>query len=89
MASLAFIELPYFTKRLYDYLSEESFQDLQDYLSDNPVAAKGHGKRGGARVIYFYAAANGVIWLMSIYPKNEDENISLDLLQQLRQQIDD
>ena len=104
MKSLSFIELPNFTKQLYDYLSEESYQELQEYLDENPTvgkvipgsdgcrklrwAAKGHGKRGGARIIYLYAAANGVIWLLSIYAKNEDENISIDLLRKLRRQID-
>src|SRR3954463_13812278 len=105
MESLSFIELPHFTSRLYDYLTEEGFQELQEYMRQHPTvgavqpgtggcrklrwAAKGHGKRGGARIIYLYVAANGVIWLLSIYAKNEDENISLELLRRLRSQIDD
>ncbi len=34
------------------------------------------GKRSGFRVIYYYIDKNGVIYLMSIYSKNDLENIS-------------
>lgn len=40
------------------------------------MAAKGHGKRGGARVIYYWQAAAGKIWLCGIYAKNEAENLT-------------
>lgn len=44
------------------------------------------GKSGGFRVIYYYISQNGVIYLMSIYSKNDLENIEdtkiLELLQE-------
>lgn len=40
------------------------------------VALPGRGKSGGARVIYFYAPAPGLIALLGIYAKNEKEDLS-------------
>lgn len=44
------------------------------------------GKSGGFRVIYYYLASNGVIYLMSIYSKSDLENLSderiLDILKE-------
>jgi hypothetical protein len=36
----------------------------------------GSGKRGGIRVIYFYAISAEVILLISAYAKNQKENLS-------------
>lgn len=36
----------------------------------------GKGKRGGTRVIYFNFIEDGEVWLLDVYPKNEQENIT-------------
>jgi putative transcriptional regulator len=33
-------------------------------------AAPGRGKRGGYRIIYYVRRAGGVIWMLTMYPKN-------------------
>jgi hypothetical protein len=38
--------------------------------------AKGKGKSGGARVLYYYGGDQMPIFLIAIYPKSEKENIS-------------
>ena len=38
--------------------------------------AQGKGKRGGARVIYFNVLDDGVIYLIAVYAKSEQSNIS-------------
>jgi hypothetical protein len=38
--------------------------------------AKGKGKRGGARVLYYYGGDHMPIFLIAIYPKSEKENIT-------------
>ena len=38
--------------------------------------ARGKGKRGGVRVIYFYAASVSTVALVDIYPKNEKEDLT-------------
>jgi hypothetical protein len=48
----------------------------------------GRGKRGGLRVIYFLKLAHGEIWLLSLYAKNEAENISATTLRRIKERID-
>ena len=105
MPSLTFIELPPFTKDVYKYLTEASYQELQLYLASYPQAgdvipgtggcrklrwaAKGHGKRGGARIIYYYRSARGQIWLLTLYAKNEEANLPSHYIRSLREEIND
>ena len=42
------------------------------------VAAKGHGKRGGARVIYYHFVSASQIALLMIYPKNEQQDLTAE-----------
>ena len=51
-------------------------------------AAKGHGKSGGVRIIYYWRTEAGEILLMAIYPKNEKENLSQSEITGLRKQIE-
>lgn len=50
--------------------------------------AKGHGKRGGARVIYF-CASNEIIWLLIAYTKAKWDTLSAAFLAELRKGIED
>ena len=40
-----------------------------------PIASKGVGKRGGARIITYVQIVEDMIYLVSIYDKNERSNI--------------
>lgn len=89
---MIFVELPSFTKRLVQLLDDDSYARFQLHLAGRPDAgklirgggglrkirwsAKGHGKRGGARVIYFWRTALGQIILARLYAKNEREDLS-------------
>jgi hypothetical protein len=48
------------------------------------IAAKGKGKRGGGRVIYFIVQSNGQIILCDIYDKSDfdtiDEKLLIDII---------
>lgn len=86
------IETPTFEKQAAKIWTESERLDLISYLSRNPLAGevipqaqgarklrwqtKGCGKRGGARVIYFNVDAQGVVYLVAAYVKNQKENIS-------------
>ena len=48
----------------------------------------GRGKRGGVRVIYFSRLAEGEIRLLLVYPKSVRENVSPDVLRQIRKEIE-
>jgi mRNA-degrading endonuclease RelE of RelBE toxin-antitoxin system len=101
----SFIETRLFTKLVVDYLSDEEYAALQLALMRDPEvgpvipgsggvrklrwAAAGRGKRGGYRVIYYVRRANGVIWMLTMYPKNVAENISAHVLRQIKKEVDD
>jgi mRNA-degrading endonuclease RelE of RelBE toxin-antitoxin system len=105
LAMFSFIETRLFTKLVVDYLSDEEYATLQAALMRSPEAgpvipgsggvrklrwaAPGRGKRGGYRVIYYVHHANGVIWMLTMYPKNVAENISAHVLRQIKKEVDD
>ncbi len=100
-----FIETPLFTRLVGEYLSGEEYLRLQAALAGNPEAGPiipgsggirklrwalpGRGKRGGLRIIYYLRSRQGVIWMLTLYPKNVAENIPAHVLRQIRKEIDD
>jgi len=49
------------------------------------VARDGIGKSGGARVIFFWMDEHQEIYFLTIYPKNEQENLSRAEINQWRE----
>lgn len=104
-AVFAFIETKVFTRLVGEYLSDDEYLQLQTALGRNPEAGAvipesggirklrwglpGRGKRGGLRVIYYLRSQNGVIWMLTLYPKNVAENIPSHVLRQIRREIED
>lgn len=102
---MEFIETSLFTKLVYEYLTEAEYIGFQNFLFYSPESGvvvpgsggvrkvrwkvKGRGKRGGVRVIYYFKKQNDEIWLLTIYQKNELENISADVLRQIAKEIND
>lgn len=100
---MVFVELATFARRLPDLLDEAAYLALQLHLLARPDAgaviprgkglrkvrwaAKGHGKRGGARVIYFWQTADGRIYLARIYAKNEREDLTADELKAITKEL--
>ena len=81
------IKLKPFTKQAKRLLDEDKLWGLMTHLANNPLAGvvipgtggvrkirwgmDGRGKRGGARVIYFYHDLNMPIYLLAVYAKSE------------------
>lgn len=49
----------------------------------------GRGKRGGARVIYYWARADGVILMLMAYAKNEMADLTKDQIAILRRIVEE
>ena len=86
-------------------LTDEEYTRLQWRLIESPAAgdfiqgsggiqkirqsAKGKGTRGGARVIYYFAAANEEIFMLDIYAKNEKEDLGTKQIHVLKQLVEE
>ena len=91
MKHVELIETPTFTRQITALLSNEDYGAFQSRLAANPglgalikggsgirrirVAVGSRGKRGGARVIYYWAVRKDLILLLYAYAKN----VSADL----------
>ncbi len=51
------------------------------------VAAKGHGRRGGARVIYYWYVQREQVRFLDFYAKNEQEDLSQKQLKKIKWKI--
>jgi mRNA-degrading endonuclease RelE of RelBE toxin-antitoxin system len=101
----SFIETRLFTKLVVEYLTDEEYGALQESLMRDtdagPVipssggvrkirwAARGRGKRGGYRIIYYVRRTHGVIWMLTMYPKNVTEKIPTHVLRQICKEVED
>lgn len=97
---VVFIETPTFTKHAERLLGDDETARLLVELMHRPDqgsiirgsgglrklrwAAKGHGKRSGVRVIYYWVTAEAQIYLLLAYPKNEKEDLNADEVKLLR-----
>jgi mRNA-degrading endonuclease RelE of RelBE toxin-antitoxin system len=105
MRLLGFRETTRFTRRVLEYLGDESYTQLQWYLLRRPEigdliqagggirkvrwAAVGKGKRGGTRVIYYLASARGEFFMLDIYAKSEKKDLMPDELKELRKLVEE
>ena len=87
-----FVETSVFTKRLVQIANDETYRRFQAELAANPekgkliqgtgglrkarMAARGKGRRGGARVIYLHLETATVIYLVYVYDKNEADDLT-------------
>ena len=102
---MLFIETSAFTRRITALLTDDEYAALQADLIEQPdigavipesggirklrVAAKGHGKSGGARVIYYWAAARGHIFFLRAYAKNEQSDLTRKEVKELRRAVEE
>ena len=101
----SFIETQLFTRLVKQYLSDEQYAQFQQALIDDPElgpvitgtggvrklrwAAPGRGKRRGYRVIYYVRRPKGIIWMLTMYPKNVADSIPAHVLREIREELGD
>jgi len=102
---MIFIELSPFVAFRDEYWSDDEFRRFQAALMESPKAgdvirgtgglrklrwlAQGRGKRGGARVIYYFQDANEWIYLIYGYVKSEGEDLTPDQVRTLARLMKD
>jgi hypothetical protein len=105
MVLYSFRETNRFTKRVGRIMDDDDFAELQLTLAADPeqgvivpggggirkmrYAASGRGKRGGARVIYYFPDDDAEIYLLDIYTKNEQSDLAKDELRELRAVVEE
>jgi len=94
MDTVEFIETSVFTKLIVELLPDDSYRLLQDDIAKNPQAGdlipagggirklrfalSGKGKRGGARLIYYWQTSKYKIYMLLAYSKAKKENLEPD-----------
>ncbi len=85
-------ETPTFTRQADRLFSDSERKELIDYLANHPLAgdeipgtggvrklrfaASGRGKRGGARVVYFYGGKDLPVYALLAYAKSAKTDLS-------------
>jgi hypothetical protein len=99
------IETPTFTRRVSELLTDEDYRKLQIALVNRPQAgalipgsgglrkirwaSSGRGKRGGARVIYYWAVEPEQLLMLFVFAKNERDDLTPDQLKILKTIVED
>ena len=94
------LQVPKFKIEATELIGAEGIEAMAVYLIDHPEAgnvipaagglrrlrwaAKGKGKRGGARIIYVYVATAARVYLLGCYAKNVKADLSGDEKKELR-----
>jgi len=99
-----FFETAAFTRRVTELLSDDEYAELQRVLVADPEtgdviagsgglrkmrwALQGRGKRGGARVIYYHLTSREQFYMLLIYSKNEQDDLSPEQLRLLKKAVE-
>lgn len=89
---LEFVHLPSYRRSTEGVIDDEAQREIEATLIERPDAGAamagtggvrklriplaGRGKRGGARLIYYYRAAKGRVYLIVVYVKGRKENLT-------------
>jgi mRNA-degrading endonuclease RelE of RelBE toxin-antitoxin system len=100
---MVFYETDVFTARIVEFIDDESYSALQAVLVADPEAGdlipktrglrkirwlgSGRGKRGGIRIIY-YLVRFDEIFMLYVYSKNRESDLSPRHLQMLKDLVE-
>jgi mRNA-degrading endonuclease RelE of RelBE toxin-antitoxin system len=89
---MRFIETPIFTREVVHLISEDEYHSIQLALLFRPEQgalisgtgglrklrwrSSGKGKRGGFRIIYYWEKKQEIIYMLLIYPKSKQEDLT-------------
>jgi len=94
-------ETSIFTRQITTLMDDDEYAEFQGELAERPdmgVRIPGSGglrkvrvtaKRGGARVIYYWAMSDSRIFMLLAYAKNEQEDLTKDQLKVLKALVEE
>ncbi len=102
---MVIIETSVFTRQVQKLLDDNAYRDFQIALAERPDmgavmvgsgglrkvrwAAQGRGKRGGVRVIYYWAVEKDRLLMLLMYPKSERDNLTREQVKILRKIVEE
>jgi hypothetical protein len=102
---MVIIETTFFTRQVTELFTDDDYRQLQVALINRPDLGSvirgsggirkvrwsrpGKGKRGGTRVIYYWAVASEQILMLFIYPKNERDDLTPAQIKILKQIVEE
>ena len=92
-----------FSRELANYLDDDEYGDLQQYLINCPEAGdiipgsggvrklrwkrRGMGKRGGVRIIYYVMKKRDELWMLALYAKSAHDNIPAHIVRAMKERF--
>jgi hypothetical protein len=102
--SMVIIETSVFTRCIQALMSDDDYAELQallvDHLERGDVIPRsgglrkvryklpGRGKRGGARIIYYWLNQDAELWMLYAYAKTQQEDLTPKQLRLLREIVE-
>jgi len=101
---MVIVETPVFTRQVQDLLADDDYRLLQVALINRPDLGvvirgsgglrkvrwnlPGKGKRGGVRIIYYWAVAQDQLLMLFMYPKNVRDDLTPAQVKILKQIVE-
>jgi mRNA-degrading endonuclease RelE of RelBE toxin-antitoxin system len=102
---MVIVETSIFTRQVVEQLTDDEYRELQAALVVRPEAGRlivgsggmrkirwsvrGRGKRGGVRVIYFWAVGHDRLLMLLMYRKGIQDDLTPDQLRKLRKIVEE
>jgi mRNA-degrading endonuclease RelE of RelBE toxin-antitoxin system len=99
------VETSVFTKRIVEIMDDDEYKLLQQSLAERPEQGtlipgsgglrkirwrvQGKGKRGGTRIIYYWATQANTILMLFVFRKNEASDLTPKQIQALRKIVEE
>ena len=97
---MVIIETRIFTRRIKELMSDDEYRALQETLVNRPGLGdivqgtgglrkvrwkqEGHGKSGGVRVIYYWMTEDEQLYMLYVYPKSKQEDLTAEQKKDLK-----
>jgi mRNA-degrading endonuclease RelE of RelBE toxin-antitoxin system len=102
---MVIVETKVFTKQVTELLTDDEYRALQEYLNANPESGdliigsgglrkirwsiNGRGKRGGVRIIYYWAVRKEIILMLLMYAKSDKDDLTSEQTKILKRIIEE